>query len=59
ESTGLENRHTFVAYLGFKSLSLRHIQKSQLNCWLFYICSLAKKELYQTGKLTGQVDPLS
>ncbi len=24
ESTGLENRHTLIAYLGFKSLSLRH-----------------------------------
>ncbi|EKM13570.1 hypothetical protein VCHENC01_1773B, partial [Vibrio harveyi] len=23
--TGLENRHTLIAYLGFKSLSLRHI----------------------------------
>ena len=27
ESTGLENRHTLIAYLGFKSLSLRHILK--------------------------------
>ncbi len=25
ECTGLENRHGFVAHLGFKSLSLRHI----------------------------------
>ncbi len=28
ESTGLENRHTLIAYLGFKSLSLRHIRKT-------------------------------
>ncbi len=26
ECTGLENRHGFIARLGFKSLSLRHIQ---------------------------------
>jgi len=35
ESTGLENRHTFVAYLGFKSLSLRHIQKASLIAGFF------------------------
>ena len=28
ESTGLENRQPLIAVLGFKSLSLRHIQKS-------------------------------
>ncbi len=31
ESTGLENRHTLIAYLGFKSLSLRHILKKPLR----------------------------
>ena len=31
ESTGLENRHTLIAYLGFKSLSLRHYIESPLR----------------------------
>ncbi|MGR5540795.1 hypothetical protein ACPV5V_19705, partial [Vibrio campbellii] len=31
ESTGLENRRTLIAYLGFKSLSLRHIQAPDLS----------------------------
>ncbi len=31
ESTGLENRHTLIAYLGFKSLSLRHFQALDLS----------------------------
>ena len=30
ECTGLENRHGFIAHLGFKSLSLRHIQEKRL-----------------------------
>jgi hypothetical protein len=30
ECTGLENRHRFVAYLGFKSLSLHHYLKNRL-----------------------------
>ncbi len=29
ESTGLENRRTLIAYLGFKSLSLRHIDMKE------------------------------
>ena len=32
ECTGLENRHTLIAYLGFESLSLRHyIERTQYN----------------------------
>ncbi|MGU3810354.1 hypothetical protein ACVZHJ_20690, partial [Vibrio diabolicus] len=31
ESTGLENRHTLIAYLGFKSLSLRHYSEASLE----------------------------
>jgi hypothetical protein len=30
ECTGLENRQGFIALLGFKSLSLRHIQRKSL-----------------------------
>jgi len=33
ECTGLENRHGFVAHLGFKSLSLRHIQMKGYQKW--------------------------
>ncbi len=29
ECTGLENRHGFVAHLGFKSLSLRHFKNKK------------------------------
>ena len=31
ECTGLENRHRFVAYLGFKSLSLHHYLINGMN----------------------------
>ncbi len=38
ESTGLENRHTLIAYLGFKSLSLRHYTESlQRNLQAFVV----------------------
>ena len=37
ESTGLENRRTLIAYLGFKSLSLRHIAKPARYSGLFAI----------------------
>ncbi len=38
ESTGLENRRTLIAYLGFKSLSLRHyIESLQSNLQAFVI----------------------
>ncbi len=38
ECTGLENRHGFVAHLGFKSLSLRHIyRKSPLAIAGFFV----------------------
>ena len=37
ESTGLENRHTLIAYLGFKSLSLRHIRRARRNASPFRV----------------------
>ncbi len=43
ESTGLENRHTLIAYLGFKSLSLRHYTESlQSNLQAFVIFDVWK-----------------
>ncbi len=52
ESTGLENRHTLIAYLGFKSLSLRHYTESLQSNLQAFVKSLP-------GKLTGQVYPSS
>ncbi|SVD60210.1 uncharacterized protein METZ01_LOCUS413064, partial [marine metagenome] len=40
ESTGLENRRTLIAYLGFKSLSLRHIRKAAESSAAFFISAL-------------------
>ncbi len=37
DCTGLENRHRFVAYLGFKSLSLRHIKESRCENSGFFV----------------------
>ncbi|CAH1583700.1 hypothetical protein THF1C08_250078 [Vibrio jasicida] len=46
ESTGLENRHTLIAYLGFKSLSLRHIQKKPAKQLVgFFVSEGLKRDL--------------
>ena len=39
ECTGLENRHRFVAYLGFKSLSLHHLITIIMSTLLLVIYS--------------------
>ena len=43
ESTGLENRHTLIAYLGFKSLSLRHIRRARRNASPFRVLAFGKR----------------
>jgi hypothetical protein len=37
ECTGLENRHGFVAHLGFKSLSLRQVRKTRFIAGFFML----------------------
>ncbi len=46
ESTGLENRHTLIAYLGFKSLSLRHIRKEAAKKLAASFVSTVLKGIY-------------
>ncbi len=43
ESTGLENRRTLIAYLGFKSLSLRHFSKRATKTLVALFVSAASK----------------
>ena len=37
ECTGLENRHGFIAHLGFKSLSLHHYIKARYLAGFFVL----------------------
>ena len=55
ECTGLENRHGFIAHLGFKSLSLRHLilKKSLVNTMLFLYLKFKEYCIYSTGKIQG------
>ncbi|MGR5238527.1 hypothetical protein, partial [Vibrio alfacsensis] len=51
ESTGLENRRTLIAYLGFKSLSLRHIEKPVEKSTGFFLISEIPKGIPQNPSI--------